>query len=267
MKITVWNVISYSEWTSFTTNTFTKKADAEAELRLRIEKDWSIHQDKLGELPFPDSVDDAIRTLNDLDGYDGNHRLEDVDLDFTTAKVSRREIFSPLEMEAALCSWEWMLENVKHPVFKGIWEGLGYAAMRACATQAGTIVLAVYDHMTDLDYEFVTSYDWEFVPAVLELIDWKKLSDDNQYAGPIYQPDVPAMFRDMLTERPDNFGHRDPKTTWLNQARHAAKRLWEYPELLTDHPDLFELAFEEGLKPNDFVEELGRDLNLTPKGH
>jgi hypothetical protein len=259
MKITVWNVISYNDWVGFTTNTFTKKSEAEAEFRSRVESDLENHKSE----PFPASVDEAYAALLELDDYKDQHSLEDVELDFTSARVSRREMFSPLEMEAALCSWEWMFENPKHKIFHGVWEGLGYAAMRMCSQQAGTIVLAVHDRMTELDYEFVEAYDWEFVPAVLIRLDWKKLAMDNQYAGEAYQPDIDAIFQDMLTSDPDRFEHNDPRTTWLNQARAAAKRLWGYPELLNEHPELFESAFEEGQKAADFVEELGKDLNLT----
>jgi len=271
MKISIWNVISYDQHHGFTTQTFTKKSEAEAEYHNRIENDWNTYQDQLmtaadseAPLPFPDTVDDAYRMLLDLDDYKDQHLFEDVELDFTNGKFSRREFFTALEMEAALCAWEWMLENVKHQVFHGIWEGLGYAAMRHCSYQGGAIALQVYDHMTALNYEFVSAYDWEFVPGVLRRLDWRKLAEDNQYSGEPYKPDVAAIFDDMLTEFPEELQHTDPRTTWLNRARAAAKRLWGYPELLTDHPELFDQAFEEGQKPDLFVEELGKDLDLTP---
>ena len=103
--------------------------------------------------------------------------------------------FTPYQMEAALCAWEWMLENQSLGESNTeLWEGLGASGMRSCSQQAGAIALQVYEHMEQQGYEFIGAYDWEFIPEVLVRLDWRKLSDDNQYARAPYRPDIAALF-------------------------------------------------------------------------
>ena len=110
--------------------------------------------------------------------------------------------FTTLQMEAALCAWEWMLENTNHEVFANdgepLFEEVGYAGMRHCSMQAGLIVLQVFDHMEAQGFGFIGAYDWEFVPAVLPRLDWCKLCSDNQYHREPYFPDVAAIFASMF---------------------------------------------------------------------
>ena len=38
------------------------------------------------------------------------------------------------------------------------------------------------------------SSDWNFVPAVCQILDWKALIEDNQFLGPPYDPDLVSRF-------------------------------------------------------------------------
>lgn len=114
------------------------------------------------------------------------------------ARFADTESYTPLQMEAALCAWEWMLENADGALLKELWEWVGSSAMRSCSTQAGDIAKRTYEHMEAQGYEFVGAYDWEFVPDVLAKLDWSRLVDDNQYARMPYDPDVGALFAAMV---------------------------------------------------------------------
>jgi len=92
-----------------------------------------------------------------------------------------------LRAEAATCAWEWMLEHRFHqdqPKQRGdkIVSQLGAAfgehgtvAMRHVAIDLADFILDVYDALgganaiNDLG---LIPYDWDFVPAVLLLLDW-----------------------------------------------------------------------------------------------
>lgn len=106
--------------------------------------------------------------------------------------------YSDLQMEAALCCWEWMLEErSKSPevdAFQREWEAVGSAGMRQCAAVAGAIALKVHDAMTSMGYEHIGAYDWEFIPAVMERLDWVRLVGWVQHNRPPYTPDADNLF-------------------------------------------------------------------------
>ncbi|MDR6954149.1 hypothetical protein J2X65_003517 [Ancylobacter sp. 3268] len=115
-------------------------------------------------------------------------------------RMSDAKSYTPLQMEAALCAWEWMLEHQSLGADNtDLWEAMGASAMRNCSIQAGCIALLVHEHMEAQGYEFIGAYDWEFVPSILERLDWRALANDNQYHLVPYRPDVAALFVVVLT--------------------------------------------------------------------
>lgn len=114
------------------------------------------------------------------------------------ARFAEATSYSPLQMEAALCAWEWMLGKWDDALLKELWEGVGSSAMRFCSIQAGDIAHRTYEHMKAQGYEFIGAYDWEFVPDVLAKLDWSLLVDDNQFARAPYDPDVDVLFTAMV---------------------------------------------------------------------
>ncbi|THK34008.1 hypothetical protein EHS39_33060 [Ensifer sp. MPMI2T] len=113
-------------------------------------------------------------------------------------KFRDRDQFNTIQIEAALCAWEWMCENREHDLLKEFFDRLGSSGMRHCSMQAGDIAARVHDHVTAQGYEFINAYDWEFVPEVLRRLDWRALTEDNQYGGPPYEPGIAAIFVTML---------------------------------------------------------------------
>lgn len=173
--------------------------------------------------------------------------------------VRNREHFTPLEMEGALCAWEHMCEERDRPPFRQLFDDMGSAAMRSCAIQAGAIASHVYSLMEQRHIEFADPYDWEFVPAVLARLDWKLLTEDNQFDGSPYLPDLDDLLTSMMEAAPDRY-----ENSWLRSARHAAEQQWAYAELIDDHPELVEHAMKNSEDPAEFVKALGEDYDLIP---
>ena len=189
-------------------------------------------------------------------------------------KFRENELFTALQMEAALCAWEWMCENRDGALLKEFFEGLGSSAMRHCSMQAGDIALQVHDHMTAQGYEFADAYDWEFVPSVLLKLDWEKLTDDNQYGGEPYRPDIHAIFLAMYAA--DKSREIDPirrsfQKTGLQLSEHIsmcrleAEKQWGYDDLVSDHPEKVRQAWLDKTDPAEFIKWLGEKYDLTPK--
>lgn len=108
--------------------------------------------------------------------------------------------YTPLEMEAALCAWEWMLEQRDDPLLIGYFEEIGTSGMRHVSMQAGQIALQTYDLMQgEKNYEFSGAYDWEFIPDVLRLLTWSDLIRDNQYNGPPYEPNIDEILTVLIS--------------------------------------------------------------------
>lgn len=186
--------------------------------------------------------------------------------------------FTHLQMEAALCAWEAMLESrlsdeaMLNPgdypewqvTISSMWSDHGSGCMRSCSIQAGEIAERVYAAMEAKGWEFHDPYDFEFVPTVLALLDWQALMRHNQYGGTAYEPDIEVLLTAMVAKRPDSFDLDPKKSSWLASCRYQAQKQWAYPELLTDHEDQFDQAFEAGEDAAAFVKRLGEKYDLTP---
>lgn len=182
--------------------------------------------------------------------------------------------FTYIQMEAALCAWEWMLENTKHEIFGSMFEDLGYSAMRMVAVQAGDIAARVHDHMEEQGYEYTSAYDWKFVPDVLLRLDWKALTEDNQYSGAPYQPDIHAIFVAMVAA--DKAHQTNPQLRdfqsktltpeqYIAACRQEAERMWGYGDLVSDHPERVTEGMERDETPAQVMHELGVKYDLTPR--
>lgn len=192
-------------------------------------------------------------------------------------KFRERDVYSYAQVEGALCAWEWVLGNAEKEPMKSYFEGVGSAGMRMASIQAGDICDRAYKHMEAHGYEFVGSYDWEFVPAVLTRIDWNTLINDNQWNGPAYEPDIDAIFTaifaaDKAQSSPDlrRFAKNDtllaPLDRWLERARIEARKQWAYAELIDDHIERAQEAHKAEQDPAEFVKWLGEKYDLIPVG-
>ncbi|EUB97269.1 hypothetical protein PMI07_000845 [Rhizobium sp. CF080] len=190
------------------------------------------------------------------------------------ARFSDADAYTHLQMEAALCAWEWLCENRDHDLLKDYFEGLGSSAMRHCSVQAGDIALRVHTHTESQGYEFVNAYDWEFVPEVLRRLDWKLLTEDNQYNREPYHPDIHTIFVSMVaadkgsTTDPSNRDFQRKKMTpeeYITACRAEAERQWGYGDLVSDHPERITAAMEAGQTPTEITYEIGKKYDLIPR--
>lgn len=85
--------------------------------------------------------------------------------------------FTHLEVEAALCVWEHLLEccNPLSPRFDDnintVWGHLGAFEFRHASMELGRYCLKVYDLIPE-DVRAGHAYDWDIIPAILGTIDW-----------------------------------------------------------------------------------------------
>lgn len=188
----------------------------------------------------------------------------------TMEKFREVKTFDHIKVEAALCAWEWMLENRDSGPLYDLFDSHGTSAMRACSIQAGWIAERTYDLMKSKGIEFVGSYDWEFVPDILAGLDWLALVNDNQYARDPYEPDneqllTAAMTRDKAL-RP--LEHRlfivDTFDEWVDAAREESKRQWSYAEFVDDVEDQLKGAHLAGETPEAFIRRMGVKYDLSP---
>jgi hypothetical protein len=84
----------------------------------------------------------------------------------TTAKP----VYTFLEMEAALCVWEAMLE-ASDAHFRAYWEKVGTCELRSTVPVIGAWCVEVEKHL-DRDLLNDKPYDWEIIPAMVRTIDW-----------------------------------------------------------------------------------------------
>lgn len=101
-------------------------------------------------------------------------------------EVELSNLWSTLEMEAALCVWEWLCDitvntDEPHPAWQEYREGIGSAELRHESMLIGKFVLQVYNLTPDWWRE-TGSYDWELVPAIVSTLTPGQTSRDPQEA-------------------------------------------------------------------------------------
>ncbi|TIW53858.1 MAG: hypothetical protein E5V54_24155 [Mesorhizobium sp.] len=82
-------------------------------------------------------------------------------------------VYSALEMEAALCVWEWLNEitvvpkrSKADPAWLKYRELVGSVELRHYSIEIAKFVLPVYDLLPEW-FRAIGSYDWEIVPAIV----------------------------------------------------------------------------------------------------
>lgn len=82
-------------------------------------------------------------------------------------------VYSHLEMEAALCVWEWLNEitvvpkrGKADPTWLKYREDIGSVELRHYSIEIAKFVLPVYDLLPEW-FRAIGSYDWEIVPAIV----------------------------------------------------------------------------------------------------
>lgn len=92
------------------------------------------------------------------------------------------DTFTPLELEAALCVWEWvdsrsvgLTDDVRADVLS-LRQAIGTVELRSRCGDIGRYCLKVYDHIPETARDG-HAYDWEIIPAILETFDWARTTE------------------------------------------------------------------------------------------
>lgn len=168
--------------------------------------------------------------------------------------------YTDLEVEAALCVWEELLERmgVEDSPFDVMRKNAGTPHMRQQAMRLGQFVLTVHDNVMDAKPSLLEAiaYDFEFVPLVL---DQCPLDMRNSYIG------TPPLGEavDAVMKRLD----ADQFEWWIKDVNNLSKA--NYSIAMTgdagvDREDL-ERAYRSGTPSRDYVEAFARkhDLQAT----
>lgn len=102
--------------------------------------------------------------------------------------MARSLTYTPLEVEAALCVWEWMIDRADKEL-KDFFEGHGWGCMRLLATDLGRWCQQVYLKAEET-FEFDVCFDWELVPSMMQMIDFDVAIESQYSTGPEVFPDV-----------------------------------------------------------------------------
>ncbi|ARQ95421.1 hypothetical protein [Bradyrhizobium phage BDU-MI-1] len=198
------------------------------------------------------------------------------------AKVKKKDpTYTALQVEAALCVWEQLLEWTnksdaeveelrKDPANALIveWNDMrsdcGSAEMRSQSKVLGLWCLEIYDILTKDDPDFFDwwSYDWEVIPAMLT----HAVCKDGKAS--MYRGDYIYMGGELIDAHSaaqlvaQEFCWRK----FEEACRSEAKKQWHYEDLVSDHEDSVRNAFEVGEEPAAFIKQLGEELELIDFG-
>ena len=170
-------------------------------------------------------------------------------------KFRDRKTFDAFEIEGALCAWEYMLSRSEDEPYADLFKANGYGAMRMVSQQAGHICSQAYARMEARGYDFDGSYDWDFVPAILDRLDWSDLIDDNQYNGQPYEPDIDELLelavadlKGMLKRTGAHTPRIAIEVTTVHFANQRDSVVVDVPIDVLDHRDLILEAVTKGMR-------------------
>jgi hypothetical protein len=178
--------------------------------------------------------------------------------------AAKQETFSYLEVEAALCVWEcineWTLgDHINangQPAWIELREQLGSAEMRHQSVELGQWCLQMWDILTKHDADFFdgVAYDWEVIPLMLGYA----LNQDGRPT--IYAKELPpAQQTALLVARAHLYAE------FYAECGREANKQWGYVDLVSDHSEKVQQAFELGEEPKEHVKWLGEKYDLTPR--
>jgi hypothetical protein len=173
--------------------------------------------------------------------------------------------YTHLEMEAALCVWEHLIEitlgdhinGPGQPAWTELREGIGSVEMRHQSMVLGKWCLKIYDLCTAHDQDFFDgiSYDWEVIPMMLDY------AEDQEGRPAIYEQFLPPPEKVALLVM-----HRHLRDEYFRSCRQEGQKQWAYGDLVEDNPPDIDRGFESGDEPAAFIKTLGEDLDLINFG-
>jgi hypothetical protein len=146
-------------------------------------------------------------------------------------------------------------------------EDYGARGMRWAAWQMAPLIESVWSGMTEDEKDGAICWDFEFVPEFMLYC----LNFDEEDVEPVVK-DIDQLRKLYRTSRerckawtggPPSTRDRDQ---FFQDSRDEAEKQWKYGDLVSDHKDAVQSAFEAKEKPAEFIKALGADLELIDFG-
>ncbi|TYO65472.1 hypothetical protein FXV83_16180 [Bradyrhizobium hipponense] len=148
-------------------------------------------------------------------------------------------------------------------------EDYGARGMRWAAWQMAPIIESVWAIMPEADRDGMICWDFEFVPEFM--IYCLNFGDGEDVNPVVARPEDLRSLYQAARARCKAFVSKYPPSTrerdqFIKDCRDEAEEQWCYADLISDHPDEVQRAFEAKEKPAEFVKALGEELELLDFG-
>ncbi|WLB77011.1 hypothetical protein [Bradyrhizobium elkanii] len=143
-------------------------------------------------------------------------------------------------------------------------EDYGARGMRWAAWEMAPLIESVWSGMTEDEKDGAICWDFEFVPEFMMYClnfheeDVKPVIKGADKLRDLYRTSR-ARCKAFVSQYKPSTVERD---NFIQDCRDEAEKQWFYADLISDHPDEVQRAFEAKEKPAEFVAALGRDLDL-----
>lgn len=148
-------------------------------------------------------------------------------------------------------------------------EDYGAAGMRRAAWEMAALIESVWSIMPEADRDGMICWDFEFVPEFMlyclnfgEGEDVEPVVEGAEKLRDLYQT-ARARCKAFVSKYPPSTRDRDQ---FIKDCREEAEKQWCYADLISDHADAVQIAFEAKEKPAEFVKALGEELDLHDFG-
>lgn len=203
--------------------------------------------------------------------------------DYVYTGVAEVDAYNSGDCHTALMIWEWVLDHARQqdategPIkdMNDCIQGVGYGQMRDNVLRIAPAVERLYaEIIAEIDEDefrdVFTAYDWEFVPAVCELMDWKgEMLQASYRTGPISLPEgtkgkILAAYNVIAEDRKVDAADRAARAEYKAKARAWAGRLWGYEGLVDDAESDIDYAYRRGETDIEaLIQKIGDELDLS----
>jgi hypothetical protein len=144
-------------------------------------------------------------------------------------------------------------------------ETFGAGGMRRSAWDMAALIESVWSIMPETDRDGMICWDFEFVPEfMLYCLNFgdgeavEPVVEGAEKLRDLYQT-ARARCKAFKSTKSPSTRERDQ---FIKDCREEAEEQWCYADLISDHADAVQIAFEKKEKPAEFVKALGEELEL-----
>jgi hypothetical protein len=148
-------------------------------------------------------------------------------------------------------------------------EDYGSRGRRSAAWALAPLIESVWAIMPEEDRDGAICWDFEFVPEFM--LYCLNFGDGEDVTPVVKRPEDLRSLYQSARARCKAFKSNKPASTrdrdqFIKDCREEAEEQWCYADLISDHPDEVQRAFEAKEKPAEFVKTLGEELDLLDFG-